>query len=400
MAEERAGYRWWVLLNTFLVFTIAFGMGWTYIVMVAAEVMQDLNLTLVDWGTLWSAVSLGALVFAILGGALGDRFGVRPVAGLGIVLMGGFLLLRATAADFATLYTWMFLFGAVQSLVFPNIPKALGMWFPPQEFGLANGITLAGYGAGAALAGWLSPILLGLLGGWRNLSFLFGSLSIVLGLFWWLTVRDRPHALPSAVPVGLILAMRQVLKVRDVWIIAGCYLFMLGGYIGFIGYAPTFFSTVRGLTPAATGLVISGFLWAAVVGNFLLPMLSDRVGLRKSIYVVGILANGICVVLMAYTLGSSLWLAALLAGFMAGAGAIAFVVPLEMEGIGPALAGSAVGVAVTAGNLGGVLSPLIGMSLVETEPTAGFLFWGGCYVLSALLFLLIKETGPKIRRVS
>ena len=52
------------------------------------------------------------------------------------------------------------------------------------------------------------------------------------------------------------------------------------------------------------------------------------------------------------------------------------------------------------GSLGGVLSPLIGMSLVNAEPTAGFLFWGGCYVLSALLFLLIKETGPKVRTIS
>ncbi len=376
MAEERAGYRWWVLLNTFLVFSIAFGMGWTYIVMVAAEVIMDLNLTLMDWGTLWSAVSLGALVFAIIGGALGDRFGVRPIAGLGIVLMGSLLLLRATATDFASMYTWMFLFGTVQSLTFPNIPKALGMWFPPQEFGLANGITLAGYGAGAALVSWLSPVLLGLLGGWRNLSFLFGILSIGLGIFWWLTVRDRPQAAASAAPVGVIPAMRQVLKVRDVWVIAGCYLFLLGGYIGFIGYAPTFFSTVRGLTPSATGVLISGFLWAAVVGNFLLPILSDRVGLRKIVYFWGILANGIFVVLMAYTSGPWLWLATLLAGFMAGAGAIAFVVPLEMAGIGPALAGSAVGVAVTAGSLGGVLSPLIGMSLVNAEPTAGFLFWG------------------------
>ena len=66
MAEERAKYRWWVLLNTFLTFTIAFGMGWTYIVMVASEVIKDLGLTIVAWGTLWSAVSLGALLFAIL----------------------------------------------------------------------------------------------------------------------------------------------------------------------------------------------------------------------------------------------------------------------------------------------------------------------------------------------
>ena len=74
--------------------------------------------------------------------------------------MGSLLLLRATATDFASMYTWMFLFGAVQSLTFPNIPKALGMWFPPQEFGLANGITLAGYGAGAALVGGAIHVML------------------------------------------------------------------------------------------------------------------------------------------------------------------------------------------------------------------------------------------------
>ena len=85
MAEERASYRWWVLLNTFLVFSIAFGMGWTYIVMVAAEVIQDLTLTLMDWGTLWSAVSLGALVFAIIGverWAIGLACGLLPGWGL------------------------------------------------------------------------------------------------------------------------------------------------------------------------------------------------------------------------------------------------------------------------------------------------------------------------------
>jgi NNP family nitrate/nitrite transporter-like MFS transporter len=388
-----------VLLNTFLTFTIAFGMGWTYIVMVASEVIKDLGLTIVAWGTLWSAVSLGALLFAIIGGALGDRFGIRPIAGLGIVLMGTLLLLRATATGFATMYVWMFLFGAVLSLTFPNVPKALGMWFPPEEFGLANGITLAGYGSGAALAGLFSPMLLKLLGGWRGLTLLFGILSIVLGIFWLLTVRDRPQAAGSENQVGLIEAMSQVLKVRDVWLLAGCYLFLLGGYIGFIGYAPTYFATVRGMTPAATGVVISGFLWAAVVGTFLLPTLSDRVGLRKIFYFPGILANGIFVVLMAYTLGASLWMATLLAGFVAGAGAIAFVVPLEMEGVGPVLAGSAVGVAATAGNLGGFISPIIGMRLVNAEPTAGFIFWGGCYVLSALLFLLIKETGPKVQKV-
>ncbi len=77
---------------------------------------------------------------------------------------------------------------------------------------------------------------------------------------------------------------------------------------------------------------------------------------------------------------------------------IAFVVPLEMDGVGPLLAGSAVGVALTAGYLGGVISPVVGMGLVSMNPVLGFMFWGGCLVLSATLFLLLKETGPRTHK--
>ena len=51
-----------------------------------------------------------------------------------------------------------------------------------------------------------------------------------------------------------------------------------------------------------------------------------------------------------------------------------------------------------AGYLGGVLAPIIGMWLVDITPAAGFFFWGGCYMLSAVLFLFLKETGPRVRQ--
>jgi len=294
----------------------------------------------------------------------------------------------------------MFLFGVAMALAFPNAPKALGMWFPPQEFGLANGITLAGYGAGAALAALLVPLVLEPLGGWRTLTSLLGVLTMGLGLFWLVTVRDRALAVPGAgARLGIGEALRRVLRVRDVWVVAGCHLFLLGGYIGLIGYAPTYFVTVQRMPPAAAGAVIAGVMWAAVVGTFLLPTLSDRVGLRKVFYFPGMLATGLLIFLAAYALGPSLWIVALLWGFLSGTGALAFVVPLEMEGVGPLLAGSAIGVAVSAGYLGGFTSSLIGMQLVRLSPVAGFAFWGGCYALSALLFLLLKETGPRARQL-
>ncbi len=313
--------------------------------------------------------------------------------------MGGFLVLRGTASSFATLYVWMFLFGIALALTFANVPKALGMWFPPGEFGLANGVTQAGYGAGAGLATILTPLVVDWLGGWRNLTYLLGILTMGLGLLWVSTVRDRPAPVPNAgARLGGGKALKQVLLVKDVWIVAGCYFLFLGGYIGLIGYAPTYFVSVQGMSAPAAGVVLSIVMWAYVAGTSIIPTLSDRVGLRKVFYFPGMLLTGVCIFLAAYALGASLWIVAALWGFLAGAAALAFVVPLEMEGVGPTLAGSALGVAVTAGYLGGFVAPPICMSLASVTPVAGFAFGGGCYALSALLFLLLKETGPRARK--
>jgi hypothetical protein len=85
-------------------------------------------------------------------------------------------------------------------------------------------------------------------------------------------------------------------------------------------------------------------------------------------------------------------------GLAAGVVAILFVVPLELAGVGPAYAGSALGLALTAGFAGGFVSPVIGSTLASATPLAGIGFWAACYAGSALLFLLLPETGPRARR--
>lgn len=407
MTETQAsagGYRWLVLAISVLVFTFAFGFGWTYIVMLVAPVLTDLELELSSWGALWSAISFGTLVSALIGGMLGDRYGVRRVVGLGVCLMGVTLLGRATATSFGAFYVWMFLFGVALALTFPNVPKALGMWFSRQEFGMANGATQAGYGAGAALAAVLTPLMIGTVGGWRTLTTILGAITVGIGVLWFLTVRDRTVAAAdnageesTAEALGALAAVRQVLKVRDVWVLAVCYMLFLGGYIGIIGYAPTYFADIQGMTSAAAGFVISLFLWAYVAGALVLPSVSDRVGLRKAFYFPGMFVAGVCMVAAAYVLGTPLLAVAVVWGFFAGVAPIAFAVPLEMDGVGPSLAGSAVGVAITAGFLGGMLAPILGMWLVDVAPVFGFWFWGATYMLSAVLFMLLKETGLRAR---
>ena len=53
------------------------------------------------------------------------------------------------------------------------------------------------------------------------------------------------------------------------------------------------------------------------------------------------------------------------------------------------------GIITAAGFLGGFLSPLIGMPLVQSNAPLGFGFWALCFAASALLILRVRETGAR-----
>jgi NNP family nitrate/nitrite transporter-like MFS transporter len=395
-AVERSTYRWWVLASVVVTNFLIPGVSWNYVIMVVPQILGDLGLEIGDWGALWAAVSLGVLLFSVPAGALGDRFGVRRVVGFGQALVAASLFLRAAAGGFGSMLLCMVFFGVAMGLVIANIPKVLGLWFPLDELGMANGVSIAGQAAGIGTATFLTPILLGSLDGWRSITRGLAILTVALTVLWLATMRDRAVAsYPAGAREAVLKAIGRVLQVRDMWILALCFSLFLGGYLGVIGYIGAYFTTVQGMSPETVGANLSLGAWTSIFGNILLPTLSDKIGLRRIVYVVAIFANGLIVFAIAYLLGVSLTLACIAWGFTAGAIPLLFVVPIEMERVGPALAGSAAGVLNTAGFAGGFLAPLIGMSLVRISPILGFAFWAGCYMVSALLFATIAETGRR-----
>jgi MFS family permease len=394
LRDDRPPYRWWVLANVVLVNVLVPGIGWNYVIMVVPELLRDLGLTIETWGVLWSAIAFGVLVFSIPGGALGDRFGARRAVGCGIALIGASLLLRATAAGFPSALLSMVLFGLALGLVLANLAKALALWFPADELGMANGVSQAGIGLGLGTATLVTPMILVPFGGWRGVTSVLGWLIVGLAGFWLSMVRDRVPVSGSPVArLQLKASVGRVLAVKDMRLVALCNFLYFGGYLGALGYLPTYFTTVRGMSVQAAGGMATLAAWAFILGAVLLPTLSDRIGRRKIVYVAAILVNGLVVFAEAFVLGLPLMLAAITWGFVAGGVVLLFVVPIEMDEVGPALAGSAIGLVNAAGFGGGVIAPLVGMVLVRTAPVLGFAFWAGCFVVSALLFTAVRETG-------
>jgi nitrate/nitrite transporter NarK len=395
MSEEAPRYRWWVLCLVVLANFFPTGMAWFYIVVMVTNVCQDLNVEIVDFSKLWAGISLGAFLCSIGGGALGDRLGVRKVVGGGILLMGTALLWRAQAPTFGSMFASMVLFGGCIALVAPNLPKALGQWFPQREFGFANGVGLAGNGAGQALALSVGPLLLEPLGGWRSITKGLGLVLLGLGVLWIVTLRDREGSVGGG--GNALASLRAVTRIPAVWILSGAYMLFLGAYIGVIQYLPTYYEKVRGMSKAKAGGMMSLVLLAFIAGSLVLPTLSDRLGLRKRVYFPGMLLSSGLVLAAAVMTGMPLVAVMVAWGLSAGVVAILFVVPLELAGVGPAYAGSALGLALTAGFGGGFVSPIVGSTLASANPLAGIGFWAACYAGSAFLFLLVPETGPRAR---
>jgi NNP family nitrate/nitrite transporter-like MFS transporter len=326
---ERLPYRWWVLANVVLVYILVPGVAWNYIIMVVPDLLGDLGLGIGQWGVLWAGISFGVMVFSIPAGALADRFGARRGVGCGVALIGLSLLLRGTAAGYLSAFFAMVLFGVALGLVYATLAKALALWFPAEELGMANGAGQAGIGLGLGAATLLTPRLLPALGGWRGLTSILGYMTIACAACWLLTVRDRAVGV-SAERMRVLQSMGQVLAVKDLRIVAVCNFLFFGGYLGALGYVPTYLVTIQGMSAQAAGGIATLGAWAFIAGAILLPTLSDRLGRRKVVYVGGIFANGLVVFAYTYVLGLPLVLAAITWGLVAGAVVLLYVVPIEM----------------------------------------------------------------------
>ena len=234
-------YRWIVLSSVFLVnFTIV-GIAWYYPLMLVDVLLEDLSTDLSGWGLLWGAISLGALLSSFPAGVLADWWGVRRVVASALLLGAGALILRAEFAGFASALVSMLLFGVTAGVLVVVLPKTLGLWFGREKLGFANGFAQAGVGVSFTVTGFATIPMVEFFGGWREFSFAFGWLALGLSVLWWLLIRDPERSLDDSSEPSVLSGLRLTLRVRDVWLMALCYLLYSAGYFGASGFIPVFF---------------------------------------------------------------------------------------------------------------------------------------------------------------
>ncbi len=357
------------------------------------EISGEITLTMAQMGTAIGVFNLASPIFTPLGGAIADRFGCRWTLGITTMILALGACMRFFADTAGELIAYMFLLGVGFAPYGPLVPKALSGFFAPESLGKANGVVFASFGLGGALAlGTAASVMSPAFGGWRMTMMVLGLLSVAGGVAWMLFYRDPPKPATVAGAGGSVLAnFKLILSLRDIWLLSISYACFMCGVWAILSLLPVVFAE-RGISKE----LVSVMMFTSVAFNIVGGVVSDKLGRRKPIIVACGLCLGLAIPGMLLTTGIPLIFCLMLAGIGFGPLLpVATAIPVEMKAVGPALAGTAVGVMFMIGNTGGFLGPVIAGKLIDTfgTPWAGFGFVSVAALVGACIAMLMQETG-------
>lgn len=402
-------------------FTILLGMV-TYmdrvcISITSRDIQKDLSLTDFQMSLVFSAFTLAYGIFEIPTGYWGDRAGTRRVLTRIVTWWSAFTIATAAAFNYHSLLAIRFLFGAGEAGAWPNVGRTLSRWYPQSERGRAQGIFFTGAHFGAAFTPVLATWLLARMH-WRWVFVIFGSVGFIWAVAWYRWFRDEPaehrdvneaerrhielgrgpsgsHSL-SGVPWGAIFSSPNVL------LLCAAYFAQSYGFYFFLTWMPTYLARVRGFSDTNVGwfagLPMLFCVISDIFGGVTADWASRRFGLRvgrASVAATSYLCASLC--MLAGTAATEprtaavlLALAAGWASFLLGA---AWGTVLDISGPNAGVVG---GVMNTAGQIGGMLSPVILGYVVQTWSDWNYPLYltGVLFLLGAVCWLFIDPRRP------
>lgn len=396
--QNSSNYRWYILLLAMLTYGSIAGIARLCMPVLFPEISEELGLSLVAIGTIWGMDPLAGVFMGLPGGLFADRLGVKRTLTIVCIFAGVFAALRGFSSGFWSMAILMFMFGLMAAIIPSIVPKVTAVWFSGKHLGLANGLLNVAWSIGAVIATlssatFLSPIL----GGWRNVLFVFGAPPVILGLLWWFTGRE-PEDKDSRVQVSGVpfrQALTSVIRIREVWILGFVLLTYWGANLGTGGYLPLYLRDV-GWTPANADWAVTIFNGVGVVGTIPLVLVSDKIGSRRPVMIFATVVLALCIGLLPFAGNAGAWVLLVICGLIrTGVTSLANTLLFEVKGVGATYAGTAIGLTNTLGMLGAFAAAPIGNSFASIGNGVPLIFWAALAAIAVPLLLMIKEPRRK-----
>ena len=371
----------------------------------------DFNLSAVAMGGVISAFFAGYSIFQFLGGIIADKFGPRKVMTFGLVWWSIFTAITGFVSSLSSLIAVRFVFGIGEGVFPPASWKSIASWFPKKDRGTANAFMMASSAFGPAIAPLIAVKIMAAWG-WRPVYYIAFIPGLLIAAWIWWGLPDDPskkkgitrqelaeinngetdQSISEAKKLGIV----EVLKVSAVW---QCFLILFFYNMamwGFLSWLPSYLVQARGFSMAQMGIAASLPFLAATVGLLLGGWLSDNVFMnnRKMPIIVFLILGGACLYLtyIAETTQMVIICQTLAGGLMFMGGGAFWAVPMTL--LSKEVCGRGMGLINTAGQLAGLLSPIIMGYLISASDGSfysAFLFLVGNCVTAAIFASMLKR---------
>ncbi|MFT5501161.1 MAG: ACS family glucarate transporter-like MFS transporter [Woeseiaceae bacterium] len=302
------GTRWIVLAIIIVASSVSYMLR-INVSILGDAMIRDLGMNAYQLGIVLSAFAAGYTIFQFPGGIIGDKFGPRLT--ITTIAVAWTLLTVVTAVipgtEFwsvglivAALVATRFLVGLSHGPFFPvTIGGTIARWFPVKQWGIANGLIVAGLTLGGAAAG---PIIVWLMEsyGWRGAMLLTAPTGLIIAFIYFRYVTDNPadHARMTATELELINsdrprgeegsekgAWKAALKNRNVLLLTISYFCMNYVFYLFFNWFFFYLVNVKQFSAADAALFVTAqwILGAAggLVGGFTCDGLVRRFGISR-----------------------------------------------------------------------------------------------------------------------
>lgn len=313
--------------------------------------------------------------------------------------------LTGLAASFAMLVGARILMGIAEGGVMPISHAMVASEVEPRWRGLAQGIA-QNFGSNF-FGSFVAPVVLVWLAanyGWQNAFYIAGLPGLISALLIWFLL-DEPAPNPHAAPAGesgsfsgWVGAVREVLKVRNIWVCVVMGIALVAYLVTCWAFMPLYLIQNRGFDQT-TGSWLMGTLGiSATLGSFAIAGLSDVIGRRPVMIACSFLAVILPLGAMYYQ-GSAWGLAAIFfVGWALNGIFPLFMATVPSESVSPDKAATVFGLCMGSCEiLGGAGGPAIAGQLSQSLGRDAPLWFMVLLALAGgIAALFLQESAPRV----
>jgi MFS family permease len=311
--------------------------------------------------------------------------------------------LTGLAASFAMLIGARIVMGIAEGGVMPISHAMVASEVEPKWRGLAQGIA-QNFGSNF-FGSFVAPVVLVMLAskyGWQSAFYIAGIPGIVsAGLIWFLLDEPAPverTETTSSSLAGWWAAVREVLKVRNIWVCVVMGIVLVAYLVITWAFMPLYLVQNRGFDQTTTSWLMGTLGISATLGSFLISGLSDVIGRRPVMIAAALMAVILPLGALYYT-GSAWGLAAIFfVGWALNGIFPLFMATVPSESVSPDKAATVFGLCMGSCEiLGGAGGPAIAGQLSQALGREAPLWMMVALALvGTALALGLRETAPRV----